>query len=95
MAFDVAACRVQSYRNERGGAIGGAWPLSGDWRRGCDVTGRSDGRGGAVVGGWGVFRGMTTVRGMTLPMNGDVFAPAPLGHQNILIGGGTILWMGT
>ena len=30
-----------------------------------------------------------------MPMNGDVFAPAPLGHQNILIGGGTILRMGT
>ena len=38
---------------------------------------------------------MSTHKGMTLLMNGDVYAPEHLGHQNILIGGGTILWMGT
>ena len=42
-----------------------------------------------------MFRGMNTHKGMTLLMNGDVYAPEHLGHQNILIGGGTILWMGT
>jgi beta-aspartyl-dipeptidase (metallo-type) len=32
---------------------------------------------------------------MTLLKNADVYAPEHLGHQHILIGGGTILWMGT
>jgi beta-aspartyl-dipeptidase (metallo-type) len=32
---------------------------------------------------------------MTLLRNADVYAPEHLGHQHILIGGGTILWMGT
>lgn len=34
--------------------------------------------------------GMTT----TLLRNADVFAPEPLGHQDLLLGGGKILWMG-
>ena len=38
---------------------------------------------------------MSTHKGMTLLINGDVYAPEHLGHQHILIGGGTILWMGT
>jgi beta-aspartyl-dipeptidase (metallo-type) len=36
-----------------------------------------------------------TDAGMTLLLNGDVYAPEHLGHQNMLIGGGTILWIGT
>ena len=32
---------------------------------------------------------------MTLLLNGDVYAPEHLGHQNILIGGGTILYIGS
>ncbi len=32
---------------------------------------------------------------MTLLLNGDVYAPEHLGHQHILIGGGTILYIGT
>ena len=51
--------------------------------------------GGAVCGRRVVFRAMSTHNGMTLLMNGDVYAPEHLGHQHILIGGGTILWMGT
>ncbi len=38
---------------------------------------------------------MTTTSSMTLLLNGDVYAPEHLGHQHILIGGGTILYMGT
>ena len=33
--------------------------------------------------------------GMTLLLNGDVYAPEHLGHLNILTGAGRILWMGT
>ena len=33
--------------------------------------------------------------GMTLLLNGDVYAPEHLGHINILTGAGRILWMGT
>ncbi len=36
-----------------------------------------------------------TPSGMTLLLNGDVYAPEHLGHQHILIGGGTILYIGT
>ena len=31
---------------------------------------------------------------MLLLRNADVFAPAPLGHQSLLLGGGKVLWMG-
>ncbi|MBC7843048.1 MAG: beta-aspartyl-peptidase [Gemmatimonadaceae bacterium] len=37
---------------------------------------------------------MTTTSAMTLLLNGDVYAPEHLGHQHILIGGGTILYIG-
>jgi len=32
---------------------------------------------------------------MLLLRNADVFAPTPLGHQSLLIGGGKVLWMGS
>jgi beta-aspartyl-dipeptidase (metallo-type) len=38
---------------------------------------------------------MTTKSAMTLLLNGDVYAPEHLGHRHILIGGGTILYIGT
>ena len=37
---------------------------------------------------------MTTTSAMTLLLNGDVYAPEHRGHQHILIGGGTILYIG-
>ena len=36
-----------------------------------------------------------TTSAMTLLLNGDVYAPEHLGHRHILIGGGTILYIGT
>ena len=54
--------------------------------------------GGGSVGGMttdGVGIGGAGGEGMTLLLNGDVYAPEHLGHTNILTGGGRILWMGT
>ncbi len=37
---------------------------------------------------------MTKSSAMTLLLNADVYAPEHLGHQHILIGGGTLLYIG-
>jgi beta-aspartyl-dipeptidase (metallo-type) len=54
-------------------------------------------RGGGRLGRMTMQTGMPTgsTATMTLLKNADVYAPEHLGHQHILIGGGTILWMGT